>query len=251
MIRSIYHFMTDKKLPTLASALAFMVLLNGGSFLFLYIILSSFFDNSFNDLLLQQITDGKVKDLIIYFFQYQNNLSYSIFLVATSIYSASSLYYHLMNIVELITQSHLKISISKRIFSVLLTVIYLLVLNLMTLLLTELIFFFNYLYHILSTLLILLVLFLSIYFLNFVALKDYHFKRVYKGVLFTFLYAIFFTIGFAVYLSFFSNFKIVYGVLAFFIVLFFYIYALCFGVLIGIYINFKNINWRSLLKNKE
>lgn len=251
MIRSIYHFMTDKKLPTLASALAFMVLLNGGSFLFLFIILAGFFDNSFNDLLLEQITDGKLKDLIVYFFQYQNNLSYSIFLIGTSIYSASSLCYHLMNIVEIITQSHLKLTMSKRFFSVVLTIIYLLVLNLMTLLLTELILFFNFLFHILSILLILLVLFLSLYFLNVVSLKDYHFKRVYKGVLFTFLYAIFFTIGFALYLKFFSNFKIVYGVLAFFIILFFYIYSLCFGVLVGIYVNFKNIKWRSLLKNKE
>lgn len=251
MIRFIYHFVVDKKIPTLASALAFMVLINGGSFLFLYIILSGFFQNSFNELLIDHITDGKLKDLIIYFFNHQNNLPYSIFLIVTSLYSSSSLYYHFMNIVELITHTHINISYSKRIFSILLTIAYLIIFNLITLFLTELIFFFNFFYQMLSVLLIFFTLFLTFYFIHSVALKDYHFKRVYKGILFSMLYSILFTMGFILYLKFFSNFKIVYGILSFFIVLFFYIYVLCIGLLLGVYINFKNINLKKMLKNKE
>ncbi len=250
-MRDIYHFVVDKKIPTLACSLAFITILNGGSFLFLYVILSGLFHNSFNDLVMEQIQDGKLKDLILYFFNYQNNLPYSIFLILTSIYSASSLYYHLMNIVELITQIPFHISLSKRVLSLIFTIGYLLLFNFTTLLLTELILFFNHFYKILSSLLILLILFLTIYFIQTISFNTKSFKRIYKGVFFSLIYTILWTIGFAIYLSFFTNFKIVYGILAFFVILFFYIYIICIGILLGIYLNHKNINLLKLLKNKE
>ncbi len=251
MIKNIYHLIVDHKIPTLSCSLAFITILNGGSFLFLYIILSTLFHNSFNDLVMEQIQEGKLKDLILYFFNYQNNLPYSIFLIGTSIYSSSSLYYHLMNIVELLTYNPFHMSLSKRILSVILTILFLLGFNFITLILTEFILFFNRLYQILSYLLLLIVFFCIIYFINCIAIRTVYFKRIYKGVFFTMTYVIFFTIGIAIYLSFFSNFKIVYGVLAFGVILFFYIYILCIGILMGIYINHKNINLRKLLKIKN
>ncbi|HRF70038.1 MAG TPA: hypothetical protein PKV66_01265, partial [Candidatus Pelethenecus sp.] len=99
MFSRVYHFIMDKKIPTLASAIAFNLIMNGGSFLFLFIILSGLFSNSFQELILNTVEEGKLKDLISYFFDYQTNISYSILLVITSLYSASSLYYHLIGIV--------------------------------------------------------------------------------------------------------------------------------------------------------
>lgn len=250
MIKRIYHFCVDKKIPTLACSLAFNVIMSGGAFLFLFIILSGFFSNSFHELIINGFEDGKLKDLIIYFFNYQNNISYSIFLVITSIYSASSLYYHLISIVELITQVHYDISISKRIISVIITVIYLILFNFITLIATEVIINLQFSYQLIFFIFLMFVIAINIYIVNMISLRDYHFKRIIKGTIFTFIYMLLFTIGFIIYLKLFSDFKIIYGILSFFIIFFFYLYMISIGILLGIYFNFKNINIKELLKNK-
>ncbi len=250
MLSRIYHFVMDKKIPTLASAIAFNLIMNGGSFLFLFIILSGLFSNSFHELILNTLDDGKVKDLISYFFDYQNNISYSILLVATSIYSASSLYYHLIGIVEFITDTKYSITSSKRILAIGITIVYLVGLNIITLLASEVIMLLNYFYIVLSWLLILLVFVLTIYVVQVISLRTYQIKKLYKGILFTTLYFILFTLGFILYLRLFTNFKIVYGILSFFIILYFYIYVLCIGVLLGINLNHLDINIHFLSKNK-
>ncbi|MDE6661143.1 MAG: hypothetical protein K2J93_04930, partial [Anaeroplasmataceae bacterium] len=163
MLQKIYHFIMDKKIPTLASAIAFTLIMNGGSFLFLFVIISGFFSNSFQELILNTIEDGRLKDLIVYFFNYQNNISYSILLVITSLYSASSLYYHLMGIVEFITDTQYQISISKRVLAIGVTILYLLGLNLITLLASEIIMYLNYFYMFLSFTLLFLIFVLTVY----------------------------------------------------------------------------------------
>ncbi|MDE7264102.1 MAG: YihY/virulence factor BrkB family protein [Anaeroplasmataceae bacterium] len=251
MIQKLYHFIVDKKIPTLASAIAFTFIMNGGSFLFLFVILSGFFSNSFQELILNTIEDSKLKDLIAYFFNYQNNISYSILLVITSIYSASSLYYHLIGIVEFITEQTYKISVSKRILAIGITIGYLIGLNIITLLASEIILRLGYLYLFVSLLLLLIIFILTVYVVHVISFKTYRLKSIYRGIVFTTLYFIFFTIGFVIYLRLFSNFKIVYGILSFFIILFFYIYMLCIGLLLGINLNHLDINFWFLSKNKE
>ncbi|MDE6584577.1 MAG: hypothetical protein K2K15_04155, partial [Anaeroplasmataceae bacterium] len=201
MFSRIYHFVMDKKIPTLASAIAFNLIMNGGSFLFLFIILSGLFSNSFHELILNTLEDGQVKNLISYFFDYQNNISYSILLVITSIYSASSLYYHLMGIVEFITDTKYSISISKRVVAIGITIVYLIGLNIITLLASEIIILLNYFYMILSVVLILFVFTVTIYVVHVISLKTFNIKKLYKGILFTLLYFILFTVGFGLYLK--------------------------------------------------
>lgn len=82
-----------------------------------------------------------------------------------------------------------------------------------------------------------------------ISLHTYKIKDVYLGILFTTGYFILFSIGFGIYLKLFSNFKIVYGILSFFIILFFYIYMVCIGVLLGINLNHLNIKKKKLSKN--
>ncbi len=251
MIRQIYHFIMDKKIPTLASAIAFSLIMNGGAFLFLFILLSGLFSNSFQEVILNTIENGKLKDLVAYFFDYQNNISYSILLVITSLYSASSLYYHLIGIVEFITDTSYNRSVSKRILSIGVTIIYLIGLNIITLLASEIIIHFSYLYSILSLFLLFLVFVLTVYLIHSVSFRTYNIKRIYRGVIFTAIYFLIFTIGFILYLKLFTSFKIVYGILSFFIILFFYIYILCIGILLGINLNHLNINFHFLSKNKK
>ncbi len=230
----------DKKIPTLSNAIAFNLIMNGGSFLFLFIIISGFFSNSFEQLILSLIENEQLKSLISYFFNYQNNIPYSIMLIITSIYSASSLYYHLMGIVEFITDMSYKISISKRILAIIITIIYLLMLNFITLIFNRIIIYFK----ILSIFIVLFIFIFTIYVLQIISLKTYKIKKLYKGILFTIIYFILFTIGFYLYLKIFSNFKIVYGVLSFFIILFFYLYMMSIGLLLG-------INLNHLINNKK
>ncbi len=241
MFSRVYHFIMNKKIPTLASAIAFNLIMNGGSFLFLFIILSGLFSNSFQELILNTVEEGKLKDLISYFFDYQTNISYSILLVITSLYSASSLYYHLIGIVEFITETTIPVPVSKRILAIGITIAYLFGLNLITLLATELILLFHYIYILLSLLLLLIIFIITIYVIQVVSLHTFQIKKLYRGILFTTAYFILFTTGFILYLKLFSNFKIVYGILSFFIILFFYLYILCIGVLLGINLNHLNI----------
>ena len=118
MIKYFYKLIVGNKIPTLASSIAFNIILNGGSFLFLYLIFSRYFNNSFINQIINNLGDGDFKDLIVYFIDYQNNINYSFFLIITSIYSASSLYYHFINVIELLTKRVFKLNISRRIISV-------------------------------------------------------------------------------------------------------------------------------------
>ena len=47
MIKDFYRMIIDNKVPTLASSIAFNLILNGGSILFLYLMVSRYFDNNY------------------------------------------------------------------------------------------------------------------------------------------------------------------------------------------------------------
>lgn len=241
----------DKKIPTLAGSLTFFICLNGGSLLFLYIILSNFLPFSFIDILLEKIEDGNFKDFLSYFFDYQNSISYSVFLIITSVYSASSLYYHLMHISELIGGCALDRSVSKRLSSIISTLIFLVVIFLISIGSSIIIFKLPKYSTIIFSLTIIFIFLFIIYGINLIALKSYRFKKIYKGAIFTVLYFLIFTIGFFIYLNIFSNFKIVYGVLSFFIILMFYLYILAIGLVLGIYINCKNLDLLHYIFSKD
>ncbi|HRF70037.1 MAG TPA: hypothetical protein PKV66_01260, partial [Candidatus Pelethenecus sp.] len=140
-----------------------------------------------------------------------------------------------------ITETTIPVPVSKRILAIGITIAYLFGLNLITLLATELILLFHYIYILLSLLLLLIIFIITIYVIQVVSLHTFQIKKLYRGILFTTAYFILFTTGFILYLKLFSNFKIVYGILSFFIILFFYLYILCIGVLLGINLNHLNI----------
>lgn len=251
LIKRIYHLIMDKKIPTLAGSLTFFLVLNGGSFLFLYITISNYLPNSFIDIFINELDDGKLKEFINYFFNYQNNLSYSLFLIASSIFSSSSLYYHLMHVSELVGGKHLNLSISKRMLAIILTLLFLLILHIITFCSTYLMMKLkNYSFYIL--LITLFIVFLLIIFvINLTALRTISIKRVIKGSGFSVIYFLLFSIGFIIYIKIFSNFKIVYGVLSFLVILMFYMYILSIGLVIGIYINCKNLDVFKFITSKK
>lgn len=250
LVKRIYHFIVDPKIPSLASSLAFFVFLNGGSYLFLFVTLSSYLPLNIINIIENGLMDGDVKDLIMYLLNYNSNINYSLFLIITSLYSSSSLYYHYMNICEIFTKRISKASLGKRAKALITTPIILLsfILAIMGLVFINLIKLS--IINIISKIVLVLIILLITYFLNFLALGDIKIKKNYKGVIFSFLYFLIFTILFIIYLNMFSNFKIVYGILSFFIILMFYIYILCIGLLLGVYINCKNLDVFHFLFNK-
>ena len=58
MLKRIYYLLNDKKISTLAGSLTFFFVLNGGSFLFLYIVLSNYLPHSFLDLFLKELKES-------------------------------------------------------------------------------------------------------------------------------------------------------------------------------------------------
>lgn len=240
MIKYFYRLIIDNKIPSLASIVAFNIILNGGAFLFLYLLISNVFNNSLLNQILEKFEDGELKELFMYFTDYQNNMKYSLFLIFTSIYSASSLYYHIINVIELLTGRRYDIRISKRIVSVVLTVVFLVIINVIAVLFFEIINRTLVSFKIGVSGLILILIGLSLYYFNYICVKTMRFNKIYKGYLFSFFYILLFTIGFIVYLDYFSNFKVIYGVLSFIFIFCFYIYSICVGVLIGLCMNIKN-----------
>lgn len=247
LIIKIYHLIVDIKIPTLSGGLCFFILINGGSYLFLFVSLFSYFPIDVLDIINTYLKDGIFKEIIVYLFLHNANLSTSLFLLATSIYSSSSLYYHFMHSCELITKKPIDNRIGKRIQSLILVPLMLLLVFILTISIYMLFLMVGSITYIL----LIPVLFLFLLFLNRIALRGYSLKRIYKGALFSFLYIVIFTVLFIIYLMLYSDFKIVYGILSFFIVFLFYLYIVIIGVLIGIYINCKNLEVFNFVFDKK
>lgn len=250
MFKRIYFLLLNKKIPTLAGSLSFFLVLNGGSFLFLYIVLSNYLPHSFLDLFLNQLEEGDFKKVVEYFFNYQDRLPYSIFLIFSSVFSSSSLYYHLMHISELISGKHFDLSISRRLLAIILTLIFLLLIHLITISSTYLTLIFKNISNYILWGTIFLIFTIVIFVINFTALRTIKISEVYKGSIFSIVYFIIFTIGFIIYLNTFSNFKVVYGFFSFIVILMFYLYSLSIGLIIGIDINCQKIDVFKLLFTK-
>ncbi len=243
LIKKIYHFVVDAKIPTLSGSICFFLLLNGGSYLFLFVSLSSYFFIDLFPYLETHLEPSLFKDIVLYLFEHNSNLSISIFLLISSIYSSSSLYYHFMHVCEVITKQPVDDRFGKRIQALVLVpvVLFLLFLSLGLLSIVQMLLGnITYLFFI-------LISFLFIFLLNKIALRRYPFQRLKKGIIFSFLYLFFFSFFFVLYLKVFSNFKIVYGLLSFIIIFLFYLYSIIIGIFIGIYINCKNLEVSSFL----
>lgn len=238
-IKSFYHIIVDNKISTLSGALCFFILLNGGSYLFLFSNIASMIIDV-SPLIDKLLEDGIIKDIFLYLLRYNSNLNISIVLLIGSLYSSSSLYYHFIHIAEAITKIPINIKFGKRILSLILVLIVLIAIFVfvMGLIILESI------NKVLFYLFLLVGYLLIIIFLNKLILKN---KSLFNGILFSFIYGIVFTILFILYINIFSSFKIVYGVLSFIIVFLFYLYIMTIGLLMGIYINCKNLDVFNLL----
>lgn len=249
MLKNVYHFVTDFKIPTLSGALCFFILVNGGSYLFLFVSIIGIFSKQFiiNNVIYSDFINllpDYLKGIFVYLIDHNASIPISLFLFLSSIYSSSSLYYHFLQISEIITKRTASFKFSKRVQAIIFVPIVLIFIY-FSIALISYIYSFNFIY---SYLFIVIFLLLILYFLNFLALK--RFKRLYKGIIFSFFYELLFTIGFIIFLRYFNSFKVVYGFFSFFIIFLFYLYISIIGIFLGIYINFKNLEVFKMLTDK-
>ena len=87
-----------KSYSTLSGSIAFFLIINGGSLAYLILYISNLFDFKF---------EVANKTIMTFLSRIENNIDYSnviftIFFIATSIYGASSLFFHLLKTGEMI-----------------------------------------------------------------------------------------------------------------------------------------------------
>jgi uncharacterized BrkB/YihY/UPF0761 family membrane protein len=245
LIKRIYHLLVESKIITLSGSFAFFLFLNGGSYLFLFIALSNYLPFDYRSLIIMNIENNLTKDVLLYFINHNASITYSIFLIITSIYSSSSLYYHFIHISEVLTDKDRN---NKRLKSITVMVIFLTLVSFI-LSLNSIFLTYNYdIYKTVISLSLVLIIFILIYTLNVVGINTLNIKKLYKGMIFSYIYFVLLTIVFLIYLNLFSNMKIVYGIFSFIIVFMLYVYLISIGLLIGIYINGKNIEVYKLFK---
>ncbi|MGM9969160.1 MAG: hypothetical protein ACI35S_02055 [Anaeroplasma sp.] len=236
IINYIFRFIRESRITTIAGALCFFIILNGGSYIFLFVSLGSLIIDP-AILINSLLNEGILKDILLYLFNYNSSIPFNIFLFASSVYSSSSLYYHFIQAGEIITDGKIDYKYNKRITSVLLSLLIIFIFLVLSIVITILPLFKVSEY--ISYLFGLIILILFVYILNKIILKGHSMLKLKYGLIFSVLYVILFSLGYFIYLSIFKNFKIVYGYFSIIIVTLFYLYSILIGVLIGIRINWK------------
>lgn len=245
-----YKGLMKKSYSTLSGAIAFFLIINGGSIAYLILFISNLLNFKIE---IDNITIMNFLNNIQNTLNTSNNF-FAIFFIATSIYGASSLFFHLLKTGEMIYEEvNAKFTIIKRLTAIifLLATIFIVELFFILIILGRNIFS-NLFWHILRFIILLIVPYVIAVCINFfVTPHSVKFSSINKGALVTTIFWYTITIGFAVYLNIFSNYKAIYGALTFFIVFMIWVYLLSQGLIIGIILNYyeKEKNGR-LLQDK-
>lgn len=248
MFFKMYKRLMKKSYSTLSGSIAFFLIINGGSIAYLILLISNLFNFEF---------EVANKTIMSFLKNIENKIDYSntivtIFFVITSIYGASSLFFHLIKTGEMIYEEiNDKFTIIKRLTAIIFLTATLFIIELFFILIVlGRNLFSNIFWNILKFLIFLIVPYIIAICINFfVTPHSVKFKEINKGALLTTVFWYIVTIGFTVYLNIFTNYKQIYGALTFFIVFMIWIYLLAQGLIIGIINNYyeKEKNTRLLL----
>ncbi len=238
-----------KSYSTLSGSIAFFLIINGGSIAYLILFISNLFNFEFrieNKTIMTFLTNIENK------IDYSNNFL-TIFFIITSIYGASSLFFHLLKTGEMIYEEiNDKFTIIRRLTAIifLTTTIFIIELFFVLLVMGDNVFS-NIFWNAIKYIILLIIPYIIAICVNFfVTPHSVKFKEINRGALFTTFFWYVVTIGFTVYLNIFTNYKAIYGALTFFIVFMIWVYLLAQGLIIGIIFNYyeKDKNTRLLLE---
>lgn len=239
-ILRLYKMLVNKNYSTLAGSIAFFIVINGGSILFLVIKLLGYFNVNL------YVNNSIINNALDHFNDYTSDFSYlySIFFLFTSLWSSSTLFYHLIKCSEMIYGIKKKYNTLYRIVAIFFVLLFLALLlsgAIISFIIKQTIGNYNILYRLFQVIVVVISPILIILFFNmFFCPVQLKFKDAIKGSLFTFIFWIFITIVFALYIKLFANYKRLYGALATFIIFMIWIYLISIGLVIGFIINEKN-----------
>ncbi len=242
----IHKKLKESNLTTIAGSISFFIILNCGSLFFLISTLLKLLN-----LNIYEYTKT-YNDIFTYFLNFfSTNVLYlnvsNIILTFTSIWSSSSLFYHIIQAGEVIYHKKRNNGILyKRGFSIVLVFLFI-ILIVITIMLIILGYYFirliknELLYSFISTLLMFIIpSFIIVFFLLFVPPINIKLKEISKGYLFTIISWVICTFLFKLYLKIFTNFKALYGMLTLLVVFMLYLYILIICLMIGMIINQLN-----------
>lgn len=251
-IISIYRLLTNKNYSTIAGSIAFFIVVNGGAILFLIIKLLSYFEADI------VVNIPYLNIAVSHIRGYTGGFSvlYSIFFIITSIWSASTLFYHLIKSFELIYGIKKKFNTLYRLVAVFFVILFLALLlsgAILQTIIKSVIGDKRVLYKLYELIILFIAPIAVILFFNmFLCPVNIRFKNAIKGSTFTFLFWIVVTFLFNIYIKYFSNYKKLYGALAMFVIFMVWIYLISIGLVIGFIINERYyLNLDSKLKNND
>lgn len=238
------RFINKANFSTLAGSLSFYIIVNIGSLFFLVYILSSYLQEDFLLYMFETLGLNEGEEIVEFF--YSNaigiNSTSHIWLFITSIWSSSTLFFHLLNIGELIfVKKKRPFKFFKRITAIIMVFVVLLIFVSAYLILFFLVYTLKESIIISGIMLYVILPIITIYIINFVAIpRKLILKKDYKGILLSYVYCLVVVIGFQIFLSLFSNFKAIYGILSLLISIMFLIYLVSQGLIIGMIYNYRN-----------
>lgn len=248
----LYKRLVKKSYSTLSGAIAFFLIINGGSIAYLILFLSNMLNFEI------EVSNETVNTFIRSIEENSNssNNFFAIFFLITSIYGASSLFFHLLKSGEMIyEENNAKFTVIKRLTAMIfLTATLFIIESVIILIFLGDNMFNSIFWNILKYAIFITVPYLIAICINFfITPHSVKFKEINKGAIITTLFWYITTIGFGIYIKIFKNYKAIYGALTLFIVFMIWIYLLAQGLVIGVIINFfiKEKNTRLLLSKDE
>ena len=241
----LYKSLKQKNYSTLSGAISFFLVVNGGSLIFLLIIIFEYLNFDTRSLTLTE--DSFLKTILTYF---ESNKSiiptkYYYLIIITSIWSSSTLFFHLIKSGELLYDVERKKStLLTRIISIFFVFVFIgIMLTSVILLMLGTYFFKNinknvYIIYLDLVMTVLIPIIINIFFMLFIPPVSVKISQIKKGSKFTITFWFLTSVLFRIFLYFFSNYKAIYGAIAFCIISMIYVYLLVNGLVIGLYINF-------------
>lgn len=226
-----------KSYTTLSGSIAFFLIINGGSLAYLILFISNLLNIEL------QIDSQTIMNFLnnIKSNMVSSNIYYTVFFMITSIYGASTLFFHLLKAGEIIYEEvNDKFTLIKRFTAIIFLIFMLFIIESFFILLILSKNFFNHIFwQIIKYIILLFLPYFIAVCINFFLTPHYvKFKEINKGATFTTIFWYIVTIGFTIYIKIFTNYKAIYGALSFFIVFMIWIYLLAQGLLIGIILNY-------------
>lgn len=248
-IINIYKLLIKKSYSTLSGAIAFFLIINGGSIAYLMLFISNLLEIDL------PVTNQYIVSFLNTVEKNVNTKSYlyTIFFICTSIYGASSLFFHLLKTGELIyEETNGKFSIIKRITAIifLAAIIFIVEICFVLLVLSKSVLSNIFLRLIRYLLFVLIPLLIVICINFFITPHEVKIKEIFKGSVITTISWYVLTFIFTNYIRVFTNYKAIYGVLTLFIVFMIWVYLIAQGLVIGIIINEKTKTVNLILKGE-